>query len=207
MAATSSPFVLPEPLELDGNLAANWKSFSQSFDIYLKATDLVSKDDNRKIAILLNVIGQEGVKIYNTFNIPDPRTLDAVLAKFKEYADPKKNVLHSRYVFTKRVQKEGEPFDSFLTDLKTLVKNCEFTDEDGALRDKLVFSAADQNIRAKLIKKGNPTLDEVIKAFRYAEINEKQVTDVIDSTKEKHVSSIKTRSRSQSKNRTCSRCV
>ena len=157
---------LPAALVLEGNLATNWKTFHQAFTIFLSASGLATQDDPRKIAILLNVIGEDGIKIYNTFNLAATATLEDVLTKLKAYCEPKKNVLHSRYVFTKRTQQEGEAFDTFLTDLKTLVKACEYQDEDSALRDKLVFSPLDQSVRAKLIKKGNPDLADVINAFR-----------------------------------------
>jgi len=53
-------------LKLEGNMRENWKRFKQLFDIYLLASGW-NKSDDRKIAILLNLIGEDALEVYNTF--------------------------------------------------------------------------------------------------------------------------------------------
>lgn len=58
----SNNFNLPPPLQMDGNLNENWRRYHQKFVNYLHASDFVKATDERKVAILLNVIGDEAVE-------------------------------------------------------------------------------------------------------------------------------------------------
>ena len=59
--------------------------------------------------------------------------------------------MFSRYKFHNRVQGTAETFDSFVTDLKLLVQECNYQDPDEMVRDKIVFSINFPAIREKLI--------------------------------------------------------
>ncbi|XP_072380845.1 uncharacterized protein [Diabrotica undecimpunctata] len=117
---------LPNPLSFEGNVAENFKRFKQSFEIYLMASGKSGKSDEVKVAILLNLIGEEGIEIYNSLELTEVQQgkLADVLEAFESYVTPRKNVVYERYLFYKRIQEEGEPFDHFLTDLKNKVRNC-----------------------------------------------------------------------------------
>ena len=89
----------PPSMEFSGAVAANWKKFRQRFELYLDASGKVGENDKVKTSLLLHIIGEEGLDIYNTFSFPaanedsDPSmTLKTVLDKFEEYCNPKKNV-------------------------------------------------------------------------------------------------------------------
>ncbi|KAJ8888519.1 hypothetical protein PR048_008010 [Dryococelus australis] len=43
-----------------GNIAAHWKTFKQKFEIYMIASGNYAKIDTIKIALLPNIMGQEG---------------------------------------------------------------------------------------------------------------------------------------------------
>ena len=58
---------LPPPMSWKGNVSENWKCFIQRIELYMIATDKDSKSDKIKIATLLHIMGEEGIKIYNTF--------------------------------------------------------------------------------------------------------------------------------------------
>ena len=54
---------LPAALKLSGNIANNWKTFKQQFEIYMLATEKSTKKAAEiKIAIFLNLIGEDGVQ-------------------------------------------------------------------------------------------------------------------------------------------------
>ncbi|XP_038075576.1 uncharacterized protein K02A2.6-like [Patiria miniata] len=61
--------VLPPPsaLELTGNVAENWKRFKQRFQLYIDAIGASKKDDRQQTSILLHVIGEQALDVYNTF--------------------------------------------------------------------------------------------------------------------------------------------
>jgi hypothetical protein len=133
----------PNALNLDGNLKENWKRWRQRFELYLKASGAVSKDEEIKVAILLHCVGEEALKVFNTFvfaNDDDSKKLDPVIQAFENYCSPRKNALFDRFLFWKRVQKEGENVEQFVTDLKKMLKNCEYREPpDFMVRDCLVF--------------------------------------------------------------------
>ncbi|XP_039285436.1 uncharacterized protein LOC120351626 [Nilaparvata lugens] len=47
------------------------------------------------------------------------------------------------------------------------------------LRDKLVFGSNNNEIKSKMIKEGNPKLDDVVQTFRLADISSKQVEQIL----------------------------
>ena len=51
----------PTPLSLSGNLSENWKAFKQQFKNFMVAKEFDSKNEEVKITILLNLIGEEAV--------------------------------------------------------------------------------------------------------------------------------------------------
>ena len=83
----------------------------------------------QKIALLLTVMGQQAVEVYNTFvfaNTEDKDKFDEVVKRFDEHCSPKKNETFERYVFHSRMQQPAEGFDVFLTDLKLKARTCNF---------------------------------------------------------------------------------
>ena len=54
----------------------------------------------------------------------------------------------SRYHFNTRQQKVGEKFDTYLIDLKTLIKDCEYGElADSLLKDRIVCGIIDDKVR------------------------------------------------------------
>ncbi|KAL4711894.1 hypothetical protein ACJJTC_006063 [Scirpophaga incertulas] len=169
-----SSFNIPDKLITTGNLAENWRIFQQSLNIYLLATGLDKAEEERKIAILLNLIGEEGIKIYNNFS-GSKTTYKEVIQLFHEYCEPKKNILHSRFLFFHRDQEIDEPFDEYMNDIIKLAKDCQFKCNDEAIRDRLVLGTSDKETQQKLVIDGDVTLEAVTTRLRMAEISRKQV--------------------------------
>ena len=89
------------------------------------------------MAILLHLLGENGIEMYNNFTwaqgdidteAEDRNKLETVMTKFKTYCNPRKNTIMERYTFWETKQKEGEPIDQFVNELKTRFRNCEFGD-------------------------------------------------------------------------------
>ena len=92
-------------LSFEGNLKENWQKWKRKY--YLKATDLQSKIEDRKIAVLLQVAGEEAMDKFETFGLPetDKKKLDKVYKAFDDYCTPKVNESIERHVFNSRAQK------------------------------------------------------------------------------------------------------
>ena len=81
--------------------------------------------------------------------------------KLREYCTPKKNVTFERGIFNARYQ-GTDRFDVWYTDLRNLVKSCEYRDmEDELLRDIICSGVADKDLYAQLQGKYLP-LDKVV---------------------------------------------
>lgn len=168
---------IPSPLNLNGNLAENFRKFKQNFLIYLKASGLDKKSEDVKVAILLNVIGEDSVELYNTFNLSEDSANEFkdVLKAFEEYTSPKKNIVIERFNFNSRSQDPCETFDNFVTDLRKLVKSCEYeTQQDKVLRDRIVLGISDKSLQERLLRSSDLSLDKTIEFCRAAEAGRKQ---------------------------------
>jgi len=87
----------PTSIQLTGNLADNWKRFKQRFNIYLAASGAGVDDEKLKAHILLHVMGEDVLDIYNSFQLDEANmTLAGLMAKFKEYFLPSQNVTFER---------------------------------------------------------------------------------------------------------------
>ena len=111
----------PAPLVLEGNVAENWKTFQQRFKLYLDATGASEKGERQQTSLLLHVIGDKALEVYNTFHFADAAdamTLATVLQKFEDYCTPKTNLTLERFHFNNCSQDAGEGIDAYLTRLK-----------------------------------------------------------------------------------------
>ena len=86
---------LPEVLNLEGNVAENWRHLKQKFEILSLTSGLSGKDAIVQAATLLHVAGTDALEIYNPFNWEsddDKCKVDKITEKFDEYCNPRKNV-------------------------------------------------------------------------------------------------------------------
>lgn len=206
----------PKGLNLSGNISENWRKFKQSFEIFLKASGSATKPDEVKVAILLNIVGEEGVELYNTFNLQDvdKNNFTKVLQCFEEYCVPKKNIVYETFKFFNRLQQEGEKFESFLTDIKKLSQTCEFgTLLDRMVRDRIVLGIKDKVLQERLLRIEDLDLQKAIDCCRAAEVSKAQARNLqgdkaeIDSLqkKKKHQKFNKVKGKETSKF-DCRRC-
>lgn len=177
----ANEFNKPEQLKLEGNLEENFRRFKQEVSIYFTATETDTKDEKIKIARVLNLLGPEALRLYNTFNIK-PVKAQEVLNAFEEYCIPQKNEVMEHFRFFSRKQLENEPFDVFYTDLKALVASCSFESmEKKLLRTQIVIGLQNKDLQARLLRE-NIELDKVVKqcqASEQAELNRQILQDEV----------------------------
>ena len=131
MAAVSTTTKIPSPLNLSDRLhqGENWKLFRREWKFYELAAGIHKKSEEVRVASLLNVIGKEGMDMYETFQWDNPShalKIDKVLEKFEERCVPARNETYERYVFFKRDQFPSESLDSYITALMKLSESCGF---------------------------------------------------------------------------------
>ncbi|KAB0796868.1 hypothetical protein PPYR_10929 [Photinus pyralis] len=171
-------FKPPSSLNLSEDVAENWKLFKQRFQIFLEATEYTKKSGSVQVAMLLNTIGDDGLQLFNTFNLSneDRKDIGKVLQCFEDHCIPRKNQVFNRYKFFNRNQAEGESFDNFLTDLKKIAKICEFEkQEESLVRDKIILGIRDRGLQEALLREADINLEKASNLCRAAEVSKQQV--------------------------------
>lgn len=171
----------PDKLKLTGNLAENWKRFKRSFDNFLVAAECNTKSDAVKIAIFLNTLGEEGNDVFDAFGLTTEQkeVYTTVIQTFENFCKPKTNEVYERFVFYQRNQKEGEPFDAFLMEIRRLVRTCEFGEmEQTMLRDRIVLGITNKRLQTKLLETNGLTYDIAVEKCRADEVTQEQTNNM-----------------------------
>lgn len=176
----------PEPLVLGTNPAAGWKDFKQRFTFYSEGTGLDKKANKMQCAVLMHVIGKEGQEVYKTFTFDTDTEgkYEPLIKKFDAVFLPKTNVTYERFLFNTCVQKSGQAFDSFVTELRGLAKTCDYeTLSDSLIKDRIIVGIRDKRLQKKLLA-SDPGLDDAIEGCRVSEISERQAGSMERAEKE-----------------------
>jgi hypothetical protein len=174
-------FRKPPVLKIKNEENIQWGKWKSQFNNYMEATGLADKADGRKIAILINLIGEDAQEVFDNFTFEkegEEKKYSTVLAKFEEFCEPLKNPVVERYNFFEVKQKVGEPFDTFVGRLQTAARSCEFGEQhDWLVRDRIVHCIADDRIRAKLLRtQSNITLQQAMAMCRSEELCKKHIS-------------------------------
>lgn len=176
-------FNKPEALLLTGNISENFKRFKHEIQIYFLATETNKKSKEIQVARLLNLLGSDGNRLLETFNIEHHR-VDEILDALEKYCIPRRNEIMENFQFFTRKQQEGEKFDQFYADLRKLARICDFGQcEKKLLKTQIVLGITDKELQTRLLRE-DPTLDNVIKycqLVEQAEINRRIVQEEASS--------------------------
>ncbi|XP_067648032.1 uncharacterized protein [Eurosta solidaginis] len=217
---------VPLPLSFDGNVKEKWNKWKQKFDLYMKATGLDKKEEERKVAVFLHVIGDDALEKFNTFGLSeaDSKKLEAVTKSFENYCSPKANETVERHLFFTRVQQSGENFTNYLTDLKTLSATCGFGNlKDSLIKDRIVCGIRDSELRNRLLREDKLDLEKCTQICKTVELADIQMKTIGEDSKVhlikkkcrqpcikmqtgSHISNDKERSSTYNQQRECQRC-
>ena len=179
-------FNKPSGLSLTGNIAENWRKFYQQFKIYLRASDKEGLSDQTKVAVLLNLAGEDAIELFNTFALTDSdsKKLARVVKAFEDYCIPRKNIIYEQYKFWKCMQDDCKTVDQFVTRIRTLVKTCKYSDRDEMIHDKLVFGIKDDATKQKLLSREDLQLKQAIDIARAVEASKSRTQMMATQSKE-----------------------
>ena len=173
--AMASDFHPPKHLDIHAkaNLGEVFRRWEQSYQIYMKASGLSGKPKAQRLAILLNLAGEDAIEVYNHFKyfpIEDPSDPDVVLEKFKQFCSPKSNEVYERHRFWSVDIAMYDGIDLAVSELRTRAKDCHFGEgEDDMIRDKIVFSLQDTRVKERLLREDSLTLSRALDIIRAAE--------------------------------------
>nr|CAH7755348.1 unnamed protein product [Callosobruchus chinensis] len=194
MANIGVPVKLPPDFDLQSqNAAAEWKFWRTTFEDYMLVTGQNESPDEVKLSVLRNIIGTESARVMSTFNIPaeGSEKYKLSLQAIENYVNPRVNESFERYTFLKRVQKEGESLEHFLTECRHLIRTCNYSatdsnqsNENKALRDKIVIGIRGPITREALLRIDDLTLDKAINFCRTSEQSKSQSLAFQESSQE-----------------------
>ncbi|CAH0724172.1 unnamed protein product, partial [Brenthis ino] len=131
---------------------AEWPKYITRFKRYMSVSGNEELSDKSKIDFLLYSMGDKAEDIIIQFD--KNLTYTELLQSFDKFFFPKKNVIYERFKFNSRVQKEGEDFDQFVTDLHKLAEGCEYNLlKEELIRDRVVIGIRDRNISDRMLLK------------------------------------------------------
>ncbi|CAG2229358.1 unnamed protein product [Mytilus edulis] len=120
--------------------------------------------------------GQECLQ-YLGYDGRRPEKLEKYYENFEAYViKPKSNQVFSSYKFQCRLQKTNETCEEFVTDLKVLVKDCQYANPDRMVRDTIVLGTKSSKVGEKLINEGlELTLEKALDIARTYELSQRQL--------------------------------
>ena len=134
------------------------------------------------------------MEVYNTFTFgenEDRTNLEHVIDKFTNYCTPKKNVVFERYQFFSRAQSSGEAIELFVTDLKKKSLTCEFGDlRESLIRDRIVCGVTSQQLKERMLREVDLTLEKAIALARADEETKKQMKQMNAATSAESVDNL-----------------
>lgn len=158
-------FNKPKPLKLNGNIDENFRVFNQEITTYFNATKTHGESNPAQIARLFNLIGSDALKIYNIQNIQkitERDTVEILMQKFQQFFCQKNNNYMVFHKFFSRNQHIDESFDSYLMNLRELIKQCKFkNDENSILKNRIILGIQNKDVREKLLQE-DLSLEETI---------------------------------------------
>ena len=90
----------------------------------------------------------------------DAKKYSVIKAKFEDHFIKKR---YERAKFNSRKQEEGEPVDSFITDLHALAERCKYQDlHDEMIRDRIMVGLRDASLSEKLQLDSKLTLEKAV---------------------------------------------
>jgi hypothetical protein len=110
------------------DLESSWKAFKQHSE-FVFSGPVKTRTEEQKCAFLMIWVGDKGRNIYSTwddFSDDDKKVLDIYYKRYSDYVKPSSNEIYNRYRFQTHSQSDTEPFDQFVTELKMLVKDCNY---------------------------------------------------------------------------------
>jgi hypothetical protein len=148
-------------------------------------TGLLKRNPKKvKVNYLLLWIGDKGREIRETWTDLDGsgseqatarKKLQTYYDRYQAHVQPRLNPIFARYKFNMETQAAGT-IEQFITKLQTLVRDCEYTNPDEMICDRIVFGTSSERVREKLLNEGDKlTLDKAIQIAQTHEYSQQQL--------------------------------
>jgi hypothetical protein len=184
-ALVPSNIPFPKPLYFkSGSKAGNFEKFEKQWKDYLVACDLEKSSEDKKVAILRLVLGEEALEVLETLVMPltanEVLTPKKILEELKKAIVPTDNLIHSRYNFSLLSQGD-EKFAEFLVKARQMNKECDWNKlsetslEDEMLKGKLICGIKNEKLRKQFLMDKKVTLLQVVEKCKISEETDERI--------------------------------
>ncbi|XP_058827479.1 uncharacterized protein K02A2.6-like [Topomyia yanbarensis] len=183
--ASSAGLKPPRPIVLGENMAAQWKNWIRQYLWFATATQLSDKPEEVQAATFMSAIGEDCVRIYDTFCLrpEEEQSVEIIRAKFDQYFTPKSCITFERYNFNQIVQREDEQFDNFVTRVREQAKKCSFSVlHDSLVKDRIIIGIKYLSLVPQLLN-DDLTLQKTIELCRNFELTAMQSKALVGEAK------------------------
>ena len=99
-----------------------------------------------------------------------------MLKKFRDFCEPRQKFVFEKYKLWQRDQREGEPIDQWVNDLRILLSSCEYEGQKQSnLRDRIVFGVTDIRVKERLLRESYLNLAKALDICHAAEASKVQM--------------------------------
>ena len=156
------------------SLGPSWEKWLNRFENFLIGLNF--NNDARKTALLLHYAGEAVYDIYDTLQSDDD-DYPAVRHKLSVHFKPVKLTQFRVYTFRKNEQLHNETLDGFAIRLRTLAKDCEFTNVDTEILSQITQKCRSSKVRRRSFQEGI-TLKELTDYGRALETAEQEASSI-----------------------------
>jgi len=171
-----------KPPQMDWNepeLPAALKSVKQYCQLIFDGS-ISAKEEKGKATYILSWIGDEGRKIFNSFNLSDEEKAktDTIFDKFATYLEPKSNFRIARYQLQGFRQADDESVDSLMARCKIQAQKCRFSEVEleERLIKQLTIGIRERKVQEVLLRKDDKL--KLDKAMDIARTRETTINDM-----------------------------
>ena len=141
---------------MQDTVTAEWRSWRQVWDAYTVITGLDKKPDEFQASMFIASVGVDALTIVNALPYArqeDRKDLVKILDLMERHCAciGAESETYERFKFYSRSQGDGEPFQNFLTALRTLVQTCNFRKDSvdysaEMIRDRIIMGIRDSAV-------------------------------------------------------------
>ncbi|KAK3918876.1 Gag-Pol polyprotein [Frankliniella fusca] len=141
--------------------AKDWPGWKRQWELYYDLEEMENDPEKIRVSTFLYLMGPQASEILSTFDLTaaDRRKYENVFHCFDQLFSAKVNVVFERARFNRRVQREREPVELFVMDLKQLASTCKYgTLKDELIRDRIIVSIGDEALSLALAQEDERVL-------------------------------------------------
>ena len=169
----------PSPLDVDNKtIRDTWRRWKQQCKDYCIVQDIAERPPEFQVSLFRIAIGPDAVNVLEAQPTPTEgdnelsrNQVDTLIKMMDKFVLGQVNPTFERHLLRQRIQKSGESCETFITDLKTMIRLCEVPDNfsDELIKDQIIHGIRDDALRERLLEIHGLKLTQCIDMCKAAE--------------------------------------